>query len=304
MTDGKKPSQRKKVPTLRELDDMQEDGTPDPAGSSKGRPAGSKKKRNPIRVREGVGQNKKVAKAPVAKPKPKPVSKSEKAETVAKQSITKPSEPGVGQSTRKPTRDQEAQDLASQKAEKRKHQMSSFKRLAGAGGRERTYESKCVKCGRRARASVVFYKDYSDNLSDIRASGSATEDTCSPKRRRPVTKTEPKAQPKPKSGKQEKLSASFEVPLPSWDGILEAIARDEAHRAANDRDRRHRVKAMVLISDPKAGKDSIYQGKCERCRRKVFGKVQRFPGDPGKPERILVYGDALQHPCSGSKVKR
>lgn len=64
------------------------------------------------------------------------------------------------------------------------------------------------------------------------------------------------------------------------------------------------MKTMVQVSYPKAGKDSLYQGTCERCRRKVFGKVQRFPGEPGKSERILVYGNALQYPCSGARAKR
>ena len=304
MTDGEKPRQRKKVPTLQELDDMPEGGTGQPASPGKSDPTGSKANRRRIRVREGVGRNKKVAKAPTARPEPKPASKPEKVETVAEQSAGKPPEPGVGQSLRIPTRDQEAQDLASQKAEKRKHQLGPFKRSVGVGGRKRIYESKCVKCSRRAIAQVVFYEDYPDHLSDIRASGSATEETCSKTRRNPITKTEAKSRPKPKSENQVKLPAAFEVPLPSWDGILEATAQDEARRAANDRDRRHRVKVLFPISYPKAGKDSIYQGKCERCRRKVFGKVQRFPDEPGKSERILVYGDALQHRCSGARAKR
>lgn len=311
MTDGKKPSQRKKVPTLQELDDMQEDGTPDPAGSSKGRPAGSKKKRNPIRVREGVGQNKKVAKAPSTRPEPKPASKPEKVETAAKQSDSS-SSPHVSlppsvppQPSEYPTHDEYACAMARYESEKQGHQMGQFKEFPNDGGRGRTYKSKCVICDQRAIALVAYLEGYSDAMGQPRWHGDATKRPCL-SRPRSTTKTvaEKKAQLKPKPGKQKKLPASFEVPLPSWDGILEAIAQDEARRAANDKDRRHRVKGLFPLAYPEAGKDSIYQGKCERCRRKVFGKVQRFPGDPGKPERILVYGNALQHPCSGSRVKR
>ena len=195
--------------------------------------------------------------------------------------------------------------MARREAEKRGHQLGDFEQRPNPMGRNRTHESRCVKCDSRVIAKVVFFGNFSKNLRDIRVNGKAVEGSCSSNPpRKPVTKTEQKSQPKPKSGKQEKLPGSFEVPLPSWDVILEATAQDEARRAANDRDRRHRVKVLFPISYPKAGKDSIYQGKCERCRRKVFGKVQRFPSEPGKSERILVYGDALQYPCSGARVKR
>ena len=110
-----------------------------------------------------------------------------------------------------------------------------------------------------------------------------------------------KAFKKDSKTEQSKLPDLFEVPIPSWDDILETLARDEARRAANDRSRGHRVSTLVLLAYPKAGNHKIYQGRCERCGRRVFGKVQRFPDNPGKSERIFVYGDALQHRCSGLK---
>ena len=350
MTDGKRLSQSKQVPTPQELDDMPEGGTPDSAGSSKGKATGSKKKRNTMRVRESVGRSKKVVKAPRTKPKPDPASNPEKSETSAKRSSStssrtrvtsvkvkkttsrRPRKPPVPESpessggggrytppppqttppasepskpSKKPTPDEKAREMARREAEKRGHQIGDFEPCTNPVGRNRTHESRCVNCEQRVIAMVVFYENFSENFYDIRAGGKAVEGSCSYEpRRRSVAKTEQKSQPKPKSGKQEKLPGSFEVPLPSWDVILEATAQDEARRAANDRDRRHRVKVLFPISYPEAGKDSIYQGKCEKCRRKVFGKVQRFPGEPGKSERILVYGNALQYPCSGARAKR
>lgn len=85
MTDGKKPRPRKKVPTLQELDDMPEGGTGESEASGKGKPTSSTNRRH-IRMRKGVGRNKKVVNAPPAKPKPQSASKPDKDETTAKQS--------------------------------------------------------------------------------------------------------------------------------------------------------------------------------------------------------------------------
>lgn len=313
MTGDKKPHQRKKVPTPQELDDKQEDWTGQSVASGKGKPTSSKANRNPMRLRKGVGR-KKMDTDPRKKPKPKPASKPDKAETTAKpatgsssrtltpqlRTASEPPKPSTKQSKEK-----YARAMALYEAEKQGHQMGPFKEWPNDGGRDRAYESKCSICDRRAIALVQYLEGYTDAMGEPRWHGDATKGSCSTEpRRKPVAKNEPTAQPRSKSGKQEKLPASFEVPIPSWDGILEATARDTAHRAANNRDRGHQVKAMVRIAYPEAGKDSLYQGTCEKCRRKVFGKVQRFPGEPGKSERILVYGDALQYPCSGARAKR
>lgn len=155
MTDGKKQRQRKKVPTLQELDDMPEDGTPNPAGSSKGRPTGAKRKRKPIRVRKGVGQNKKVAKATLPPPSPVPPQPSEY-----------------------PTHDEYARAMALYEAENQGHQMGPFKEWPNDGGRDRAYESKCSICDRLAKALVQYLEGYPDAMGQPRWHGDATRSPC------------------------------------------------------------------------------------------------------------------------------
>lgn len=319
MTDGKKSRQRKKVPNLQELDDKQEDWTGQSTASGKGKSTSSKANRNPMRVRKGVGR-KKVETDPRTKPKSQFASKPDKDETSTNQSIGKgsgtqvssvqvkstnfrspktPPETEVGQPPKKSTRDEEAQDLASQKAEKRNHQMGPFKRLLGAWGRNRIYESKCVKCSRRAIAKVVFYKDLSDRWSDIRAHGDATEDTCFPKpRRRHVTKTATKARldtkvggdqfprqtgakspsrillrPKKPIRKQyRKIPAGLRIAKPSPERVLGDKARDEARRKAKERG--HRISEFVLFAYPEADDYTVYRGRCEKCHRTALGMVK------------------------------
>lgn len=95
MTDDKKPRWRKKIPKLRELGDMPEGESGKPTASGKDKPARSKANRRHMRMRKGVGRNKKVAKAPSVKPKPQPASKPEQAEEQAKTADT----PSVGKDT-------------------------------------------------------------------------------------------------------------------------------------------------------------------------------------------------------------
>lgn len=341
MTDGKDPRQRKKVPTLQELDNMPEDGTTDSESSGKGKATGSNKKRNTMRVRENVGRNKKVAKAPHPKPNPKPTSKEEGTETFTNQvagndrtrvtslkveksisrspkkkpapepsgspdgggrytpppppKIPPASEPPEPDSKQSP--DEYARAMALYEAEEEwGHRMGDFDRMPNDGVRNRAYKSKCVKCDRRAIAKVVFYDNISDRWYDIGVSGEATEGPCLIEvRRSPTTKAEIQDPPR----QEAKTPDSFEVTKPSRDDILDNFAREEARRVA--RNRRHRVNAMFLFAYPGA---RIHKGRCERCGRRVFGKVQKFPEDPEKSERISVYGDALKYRCSGARVKR
>ena len=242
MTDGKKPK-RRKIPTLAEFDAMAEGEARQPATSGKGK-AGGSTNRNSMSMREGVGRKKKVAKAPRAKPVAQPEPKPQKAETVAKQSVDKSSGTRVtsfkvrestSQTAKKPpaprssgsgvipsrtpppppvppqlsefqTLDEYARAMALYEADKRGHQMGKFKELPNDGGRDRAYESKCVKCERRAIAKVQYLEGYSDKMGQPRWHGGATKSPCSLKpRRRPTTKIIPeaKAQPDPDAGRDQ-----------------------------------------------------------------------------------------------------
>lgn len=199
MTDGKKPRWRKKIPKLRELGDRPEGKTGQPATSGKDKPVRSETNRRQIRMRKGVGRNRKVAKAPLVKPKPQPVPKPEQAETTGTQSVgqssgsrvpafkgdkiaswspTKSPEPETVKPSKKLTPDQKAKDLARQKAKDNGHHLGPFEWQPNAGNRNMTYESKCVKCKWRATAKVIYFSGFSNNLYDIRASGKSTEETC------------------------------------------------------------------------------------------------------------------------------
>lgn len=354
MTDEKKPL-RKKIPTLQELDDMPEGVTGQPADSSKGQPARSKANRSTMRVRKGVGQKKKVVRVPSVNPKSKSTSKPEKTETAAKHSDYKSSESRVTsikikkatpRDAKKPpaseplkqsqepshadydSHDEYPHAMALSAARARGHHMGPFKELPNDGGRNRTYESKCVKCGGRAISKVVFYENLSNRFSDIRASGEATEGPCSSKpRRRLVTKTTTKTRSDPKvsrnqisrqtSGKppsgarvasghhksshplhksSRKTPSELEFTKPSLERILSDKARDEARRKAKERG--HRINEFVLFAYPGAGGYTVYRGQCAKCQRVVLGMVKHHPEDPSKSS-IVVSGDILEHRCSG-----
>lgn len=199
MTDGKKPRWRKKIPKLRELDDMSEGEIGQPSTSGKDKPARPKTNRRHIRVRKGVGRNREVAKAPRVEPKPQPTSKPDKAKTADTQPVGKdfgsrapafkgrkiPSrspakspEPEVVKPSKKLTPDQKAQNLARQESEEKGHQLEPFEWQPDAGDRNKTYKSRCVKCKWRATAKVVYEEGYSNRVYNIMAYGKATKETC------------------------------------------------------------------------------------------------------------------------------
>lgn len=351
MTDAKKPN-RRKIPTLAEFDAMSEGAPRQPATSGKGK-AGSSANRNSMSMRESVGRKKKVAKAPRAKPVAQPDPKPQKAKTVPKQSVDKssgtrvtsvkvkkstsqtakkppaPRSSGSGmipprppppsvppQPSEYPTHDEYARAMALYEAEKREHQMGKFKELPNDGGRDRAYESKCVKCKRRAIAKVQYLEWYPDEMGETRWYGDATNGPCTPKpRRRPTTKTLPKEPPDPKTkrdpaSRQTRVGghrivtppfpsisvlAKSEVAKPSPERILGDKARDEARYGAKKGG--HRINEFILFAYPKAGGYTIYRGRCGKCHRTALGMVKHHSKDPSRSS-IVVSGDALEHRCS------
>ena len=255
---------------------IQEDGIRYPETSDPPKPTGSKKNFPAPELSESSGGDGRYT----TPPPPKAPSASEPPEPFLKQS-----------------KDEYARAMALYKAEEEwKHKMGDFDRLPDDGGRNRAYESKCVKCDKRAIAKVQYPANYSDAQGVPGWHGNATEGPCSPElRRNSTTKAEIQA-PTPK---EVITPDSFEVPKPSRDDILDNLAREKARRAA--RDKRHRVNAMFLVAYPGA---RIHKGRCERCGRRVFGKIQKFTEDTEESERISVYGEALKYRCSKSGAKR
>ena len=131
-------------------------------------------------------------------------------------SVSEPPEPSPKQS-----KDEYARAMALYKAEEEwKHKMGDFDRLPNDGGRNRAYESKCVKCDKRAIAKVQYPENYSDAQGVPGWHGNATEGPCHPKpRRKPVTKTDANTRSDPKLGRVSSSRQTGVKPSSRADGV-------------------------------------------------------------------------------------